>query len=78
MLFELVEGFFVNPKTVAVVKATGEDGCVLFTSGQSAVDGGFTLPSSAERVAEEINDADEEEEDDEGDEEDEDEEDEDD
>lgn len=58
-LIELVEGFFVRPEDVVVVKATGDGGCALFTVGQSAVDGGFRLPFSAAEVAEELNDAEE-------------------
>jgi hypothetical protein len=57
MLIELVEGFFVEPDFVAVVKATGEDRCAIFTPGQSATDGGFTVPYSAAQVAEHVNDA---------------------
>jgi hypothetical protein len=56
MLLELAKGFFVNPNNVAVVKATGEEECALFTCGQSAVDGGFQLPYSAESVAGAIDD----------------------
>ena len=55
-LFELYEGFFVDPDLVAVVKATGDDQCALFTSGQSAVDGGFAIPYAAAEVVEKIND----------------------
>jgi hypothetical protein len=61
MLIELVEGFYINPKLVAVVKVADEDTCALFTTGQSAVDGGFTLPFSAEEVTQQINDAEDEE-----------------
>jgi hypothetical protein len=57
MLIELFEGFFVNPEEVAVVKATGEKECALFTIGQSAVDEGFHIPYAAADVAEQINDA---------------------
>ena len=75
-LIELYEGFFVNPDEVAVVKATGEDQCALFTTGQSAVDEGFHLPYGAAEVAEQINDAYDEDEDDRDDDEEDDEEDE--
>jgi hypothetical protein len=68
MLIELTKGFFVNPETVAVVKATDEDACALFTCGQSAVDGGFHLPYSAESVAVAIDDEEELDEEDEGEE----------
>jgi len=57
MLIELSEGFFVNPELVAVVKVVDKNKCALFTSGQSAVDGGFTVDYSAEEVAEAVNDA---------------------
>jgi hypothetical protein len=43
-----------------VVKATGDETCALFTSGQSAVDGGFHLPYSADDVAKQLNEAEEE------------------
>jgi hypothetical protein len=62
MLIELVEGFYVDPFNVAVVKATDENTCALFTPGQSAIDGGFTVPYSAADVVEQLNDAVEEEE----------------
>lgn len=57
MLVEIVEGFFCDPELVAVVKTTDKDSCAVFTAGQSAVDGGFTLKYSAEQVAQEVNDA---------------------
>jgi hypothetical protein len=57
MLIELVEDFYVNPEMVAVVKVTDKNQCALFTNGQSAMDGGFTLPYSAEEVVESLNDA---------------------
>ena len=56
MLIELVEGFWVDPERVAVVKATGKKKCALFLEGQSAIDGGFTLDFPAEEVAVHIND----------------------
>jgi len=57
MLIELYEGFFVDPDFVAVVKATSEDECALFTPGQSAVAEGFAIPFSAEDVVEQLNEA---------------------
>jgi hypothetical protein len=57
MLIELGEGFFVNPEDVAVVKATGEGKCALFTVGQSAVDGGFHIPYDAQEISQHVNDA---------------------
>ena len=56
MLEEIVKGFFCDPEYVAVVKATGDESCAVFTAGQSAVDGGFHLPYPAEQVAQEVND----------------------
>jgi hypothetical protein len=56
MLIELMEGFYFDPDTGTVVKATGKDECALFPSGASAVDGGFHLPCAAEEAAEAIND----------------------
>ena len=50
MRVKLFEGFFVDPDLVAVIKATGIDECALFTAGQSAIDGGFHIPYSAEEV----------------------------
>ena len=50
MFTQLTDGFFCNPKLVAVVKATGEEESALFTVGQSAVDGGFKLNYRAEDV----------------------------
>lgn len=55
MLIELVEGFFVDPEAVAVVKATGKKQCAVFTDGQPATDGGFMLKHPAKRVVAEIN-----------------------
>jgi coenzyme F420-reducing hydrogenase gamma subunit len=57
MLIELFEGFFVNPDDVSVVKAMGKKTSALFTVGQSAVDGGFTVPYRAKEVVERVNDA---------------------
>ena len=56
-LIELFEGFYVDPDLVAAVKATGKDTSALFTTGQSAVDGGFHVPYTAAEVVQQLNDA---------------------
>jgi hypothetical protein len=56
MMIELVEGFYVCPDEVTVVKADGKKRCVLFVTGQSGLDG-FALDYPAEEVVEAINDA---------------------
>ena len=53
-MIEIVDGVFVNPRKVAVIKEVDKDKCALFTSGQSAVDGGFLIDRPAIEVAEEI------------------------
>ena len=53
-MIEIIEGVWVDPRHVAVVKRVGDDKCALFTSGQSAVDGGFLIERSAEEVVDEI------------------------
>lgn len=62
-MIELYEGFYVNVGNeiqVAVVKATGDDTCALFTPGQSAVGEGFLVPYSADQVCQQLNDAEQE------------------
>lgn len=57
MLIEITEGFWAEPELVAVVKATGDEECAVFTAGQSAIDGGFKLNYPAGEVAQALNDA---------------------
>jgi hypothetical protein len=58
MLIRLTERLFVNPEFVVAVATSGldDDECSLFTTGQSAIDGGYSIPYSAEDVAEQVND----------------------
>jgi hypothetical protein len=58
MLIRLTERLFVNPEFVVVVEASGlDDGqCSLITTGQSAIADGWSIPYSAEDVAEQVND----------------------
>lgn len=60
-MIELVEGFWVDPFQVTVVKALGEKKCALWVYGQSAMDG-FVLDYSADDVTRAIIDAREEQE----------------
>ncbi len=55
-MIEIVEGLWVAPEHVALIKATDDDKCVLWTVGQSALDG-HILEHPAEEVAEVINEA---------------------
>lgn len=55
-LIELVEGFFVDPEMVTVVKAAGDNKCTLWVTGQGALDG-FVLDYPASEVVEHLNDA---------------------
>jgi hypothetical protein len=54
-MIELADGIFVAPEHVAMIKAAGENQCVLWFLGQSALDG-FVLDYPASQVAEVIND----------------------
>jgi len=53
MLVGITEDLFVNPWKVTVVKAAGEGKCVLYVSGQSALDG-FVVNRDALEVATDI------------------------
>jgi len=55
-VIELVEGVFVTPEHVALVRKTDQGKCVLYTVGQGALDG-HAIPYEAEDVVEAINDA---------------------
>jgi hypothetical protein len=55
-VIELVEGFFVDPHAVTVIKAIPDSKCALWVTGQSALDG-FVLDYPADEVAEAVADA---------------------
>jgi hypothetical protein len=52
-MIEIYNGFFVNPWKVTVVKAIDTDKCILYVSGQSALDG-FVVDKNALEVATDI------------------------
>ena len=54
-MIELVEGLWIAPEHVAMVKHVDENKCLLYFVGQSALEG-FSLPYAASEVAEAIND----------------------
>ena len=54
-MIELAEGLYVAPEHVAMIKSVDEDSCLLFTVGQSALEG-HLLPYSASEVAEAVDD----------------------
>lgn len=53
-MIEIADGFAVRPKSVAVLKRGDAGQCVLFTEGQSALEG-FVVDREFEDVLEEIN-----------------------
>lgn len=55
-MIELAEGIWIDPFSVAVIKSADEGSCVLWTRGQSALDG-HIIPYSGEDVSQAINDA---------------------
>lgn len=55
-MIELVEGFWVNPDKVTVIKAISDESCALWVKGQGAMDG-FVLEYAAEEVVELLHDA---------------------
>jgi hypothetical protein len=55
-MIELVDGFWINPAKVTVIKANGKDSCTLWVRGQSAMDG-FVLDYPADEVVELLHDA---------------------
>lgn len=55
-MIELVDGFWVAPANVTVVKRIDEERCALWVVGQSAMDG-FVLDYPAEEVVEALQDA---------------------
>ena len=70
-MIELIEGFWVDPWEVKIVKKIDEKSCVLYVTGEGAMDG-HVLNYPADQVVQVIEDerekSDEEEEDDEEDE----------
>jgi hypothetical protein len=55
-VIELVDGFWVDPLSVTVVKAINEKSCAIWTTGQSALEG-HILDYPAADVVEAIEDA---------------------
>jgi hypothetical protein len=64
-MIEIDDGFYVNPFEVSAIKTAGKDKCVLYLSGQSALEG-FVIERDALEAATDIleamNDNDEDEE----------------
>jgi hypothetical protein len=56
-MIELVDGVFVQPEKVALIRALGTGKCAVFTDGQSAVDGGFLIEMEAVDAADKIDEA---------------------
>lgn len=54
-MIELADGLFVAAEHVALIKKVEEDSCLLFTVGQSALEG-HLLPYAASEVAEAVDD----------------------
>lgn len=55
-MIELLDGFWVVPENVTVIKRIDKERCALWVVGQSAMDG-FVLNYSAEEVVEALLDA---------------------
>ena len=55
-MIELSDGIFIAPEHVSLIKKIDENQCLLYTVGQSAMDG-HVLNYSAAEVAEVVNDA---------------------
>jgi hypothetical protein len=55
-MIELVEGFWVDPFEVKIVKAIDEKRCLLYVTGEGAMDG-HVLPYEASEVVQAIIDA---------------------
>jgi len=55
-VIELAEGVWIAPEHVTMVKEAGEDKCLIYFVGQSALDG-HLLPYPASEVAEVIEDS---------------------
>ncbi len=56
-MFEIEEGFFVDPWKVAAVRRVGEGQCAVFLDGQSALDGGFLIHDDALKVTTDVMEA---------------------
>ena len=54
-MIELSDGIYIAPEHVTVIKHIDDEQCLLFTVGQSALEG-HVLPYSAADVAEAVND----------------------
>ena len=55
-MIEILEGVWLNPHSVTVIKAISENKCALWVRGQSAMDG-FVFEYPASEVAQAIIDA---------------------
>jgi hypothetical protein len=53
-MFELVDGFFVDPWCVMAIKSAGKGKCSVFLKGQSAMDGGFLIEKDALEAATDV------------------------
>lgn len=56
-LVELIEGIWVDPWDIKLVKKIDDQKCAFWLSGQSALDGAFTIDYSAEDLVQLIQDA---------------------
>ena len=54
-MIELADGIFIAPEHVSMIKQVDENSCLLFTVGQSALEG-HLLPFPASEVVEAIED----------------------
>ena len=55
-MIEIAEGLWIAPEHVTMVKDAGDDKCLIYFVGQSALDG-HVLPYAASEVAEVVNEA---------------------
>ena len=55
-MIEIIEGIWLDPWSVTMIKRISDGKCALWTTGQSALEG-FVLDYDADEVAEAINDA---------------------
>jgi hypothetical protein len=56
MIIEILDGVWLNPRSVTVIKKIDENSCALWVRGQSAMDG-FVFDYPVGEVAEAVNDA---------------------
>lgn len=55
-MIEIVEGFYVDPFEVKIVKVINDKSCVLYVTGEGAMDG-HVLPYPADEVVQAVIDA---------------------